>query len=298
MKPFYCILFSPIRPTLEERLSIAFLAVSNNKVYFRYSHDKLSIVKSLIPANGHHLLKSTLSAIDNYVNTKNNKYNSEQLFIDGLDFVNENMFRYEYLEYLNNYSNNLLHFSKPSYIDIDINDDIFDKLYQKYVHTLDKTGKKKENIINIIKESINSKIEGKVNLNKEIDSNIVPNLVVPTKVWFIGKNEIDVTGQVFDFSKQNNFLENDISKHINLLQTFRLNKINYVGTHFITGNEPAKNNIDNHKIWDEIRKLSYIEFVPTNELEQVSTYIKSHNVQPFVPITIEDNTSINDEDIF
>lgn len=297
MKPFYCILFSPIRPTLEERLSIAFLAVSKNKVFFRYSHDKLSIIKSLIPANGHHLLKSTLSAIDNYVHLKNNKYSSEQLFIDGFDFVNENMFRYEYLEYLNNYSNNLLHFSKPSYIDMDITDDIFDKLYQKYIHTLDKTGKKKENIIKIIKESINPKIEGKVNLNKEIDSNIVPNLVVPTKVWFIGKNEIDVTGQAFDFSKQVNFLENDISRHINLLQTFRLNKVGYEGTHFITGNEPSKTNLENHKIWNEIRKLNYIEFVPTNELEQVSTYIKSHNVQPFVPITTVDDFE-SDEDIF
>lgn len=281
MKTFYSILFCPIRPVVDEKLSIALLLRSGDKIYFQFSHDKLKILKELLPDNAFNLLKSSLKNIDEYFALKNSELISQQIIIEGIELYPEKFLRPEYFEYLNNYSNNLLHFSKPKSIDVDVTDETFEKLYSKLIFEPDFINKKKYLVAEKVKRKINPKIQGHVNLDIELTSKQISSLVVPTPVWFIGKNEQDVTGEVIDFDKSTSYLENDIREHLYLLQLLRNTNSKYKGKHFLVGNEPKKNNHTNHSIWTELRNLPYITYLVPNETEEISNYIKSHKVSPY-----------------
>ncbi|WP_276980142.1 hypothetical protein, partial [Flavobacterium filum] len=89
MKPFYSILYCPIRPIVEERLSIALIVRTEDKVYFRFSHDKLKVIKELLPAPAYNLLRTSLNNIDHYIISKGIKNNPNQMLIDGESKVPE-----------------------------------------------------------------------------------------------------------------------------------------------------------------------------------------------------------------
>ncbi len=281
MKTFYSILYCPIRPIVDERLSIALLLRADDKVYFRYSHDKLKVIKELLPEYAFNLLKSSLKNIEEYFNAKNSELISQQIFIEGIDIHPERFLKSEYFEYLNNYTNNLLHFSRPKSIDLAITEDVFDSLYNKLIFESDSIYKKKHLISEKVKQKVNPKIQGYVNLEVELTSKEISSLIVPTPVWFIGKNNNDVTGEVIDFNKATPYLENDIREHLYLLQLLRASNKKYIGKHFLVGNEPNKSNRINHSIWKELRNLSYITYLPPNETENITEYIKIHKVSPY-----------------
>jgi hypothetical protein len=285
MKTFYSILYCPIRPVVDERLSIALLLRADDKVFFRYSHDKLKVIKELLPDSAFNLLKSSLRNIEEYFNVKNSELTSPQIIMEGVDIHPERFLKSEYFEYLNNYSNNLLHFSKPKSIDLQITENVFDSLYNKLIFETDSIYKKKHLIAEKVKQKVNPKIQGHVNLEVQLTSKEIASLIVPTPVWFIGKNNNDVTGEVIDFNKATPYLENDIREHLYLLQLLRTSNIKYKGKHFLVGNEPKKSNHVNHSIWKELRTLSYITYLPSNETEAISEYVKVHKVSPYFDIS-------------
>lgn len=280
MQSFYSIIYCPIRPNQSEKLSIALYAKDADNIFFKYSKDKLNVVKQLIPESAYKLLKAYLKSIESFFNEKEIKNLDVTLFDGQLNKNFENFLQPEYFSYLNKYSNNLLHFSEATPISVSFSEDVFDILYTKYVFSLDVSHDKKLIFDQKIKKKINPKIKDKVNINIELTSKEISGLVVPTEVWFIGKNGIEVTGEVFDFDKSTYYLENDISKYLNLLHTMNELHKRY-GKHFLVGKEPSKTNNPNHSIWDEIRKLSYIEYVDINDVDMISQYVVRQNVLPF-----------------
>ncbi len=281
METFYNILFCPIRPVVDEQLSIALFVRSQNKVFFKYSHDKLKVIKELLPETAFNLLKSSLKNIDTYFNERDRNQNPSQILIDGLEKYPESFLNPKYFEYLNNYSNNLLHFSKPKSLDLIVTEELFEALYNKLIFETDSILKKKIPIIEKVKHKINPKIKEHVNLQVQLTSKQISSLIVPTPVWFIGKNKNDVTGEIIDFDKSTSYLENDIRNYLYLLQSLRNGHEKYKATHFLVGNEPKKINQVNHSIWDELRNLPLITYLPSKETEQITEYIKSHNVSPY-----------------
>jgi hypothetical protein len=280
MNPFYSILYCPIRPIVDERLSIALIVRTEDKVYFRFSHDKLKVIKELLPLPAFNLLKASLNNIEHYISNKAISNDPNQLIIEGESKITERFFQKEYFQYLNSYSNNLLHFSEPKNIDLKINEEIFNNLYWKLIFESDFILDKKELITTKVRNKVNPKIQSHVNIDVQLDSKHISGLIVPTPVWFIGKNEKDVTGEVLDFDKQTHHLENDIREHLYLLNTLR-NSPKYTGTHFFVGKEPKKTNQVNHSIWNGLRGLNFLTYVAPNETEQITEYIKKHAVIPF-----------------
>jgi hypothetical protein len=280
MKTFYSILYCPIRPVVDEQLSIALFIRTNERIFFRYSQDKLKVIKELIPGGAYNLLKSSLRNINDYFEEKNNQINISPLLFIPSD--TERLLQLEYFNYLNKYSNNLLHFSKPTILDLEITNEVFDNLYFKFVFDADEIKGKKHLISEKVRSKINPKIKNNVNLEVELTSNQIKNLVVPTPVWFIGKNDMEVTGEVIDFTKSTHHLENDVRDYLYLLQSLKDTKTSKrYGKHFMVGNEPNKNNFTNHSIWNQVRDLSYITFITSKETDQITNYIHEHKVSPF-----------------
>lgn len=282
MKTFYSILYCPIRPVVDEKLSIALLVRTDQAVFFRYSHDKLKVIKDLLPAPAYNLLKSSLRSIDDYFTAKSTIASQSPLLFGNSEVHTEKFLQPDYFNYLNDYTNNLLHFSKPKTLDLQVTEKVFDSLYFKLIFDADLIIEKKRLLVDKVYSKVNPRIKSRVNLNVELTSGQISHLVIPTPVWFIGKNDREVTGEVIDFNKPTHNLENDVRDYLYVLQSLRDSKRNQAyGKHFLVGNEPAKGNDVNHSIWTDVRKLSYLSFISPKETDVITNYVHEHNVSPF-----------------
>lgn len=290
MESFYAIVYCQVRAVADEKVSLGLLLRSGDDVTFRYSHDKLTIIKELLPDSAYRLLKASLRNMENffleYKEANSINLSANSLFGDllGKSMEAPRFTSSSYINYMNTYSSNLLTFSKPFMLNINsIDDKTYNILYNKFVYESDQIIEHGITIYERVKKKLNPAIRPHVNLDIELTSEEIKNLVVPTRVWFIGQNKVDVTGEIFDFEKKTYFLENEITKHLNLIHTLHQKpKAKGIGTHFLVGKEPSKKLTVNHAIWNNIRNLKYVKYTPMAELDSINKYFLDHNVTPFI----------------
>jgi len=129
MQTYYSILFVPIRPAINEQISIGLLLTNKEQAYSHFSKQKLEIAKRLLPQGGQKLLGYSVELMDAYLKKgtfqkESGKAKGEQTTID-----------LPYIEYLSRYNNNLLIFSPPIPIDIEATEENFWRLYADFVDT-------------------------------------------------------------------------------------------------------------------------------------------------------------------
>lgn len=281
MNTFYSILYVPIRPALDEKVSIALFIRQGEKVMFHYSPNKLNIIKQLIPNEAFNLLKMSLRNMNQYLQDMERKFDSNRLTLndkDSIRFIGEN-----YFNYLSKYSNNLLTYSEPKSIDVELTEEIYTKLFEKYIFEMDLPVQKEKKVTvhQRVRTVLFPKIKEHVNVDRHLTAREIHNLFAPTDVDFIGRNNVPVAGQTLDFQKSHHFLENDIARFIGLTKAFELND-EKSGKYYIIGTEPSKKKLpEQHLSWKTIHESSFLEFVPVNELDRIDVYMKTHDVKPY-----------------
>lgn len=285
MNTFYSILYVPIRPAVDEKVSVALFFRQDREVFFHYSNTKLNIIKQLIPSSAFSLLKTYLRNIEGQIS----KMDDHVIDSGRLDLKDKKSGRFideSYFNYLSQYSNNLLSFSKPKSINLAANQEVFEKLFEKYVFELDLTEEivKKPTIFQKVRKELYPRIKGHVNIDRHLTSHDVPNLFASTDVDFIGKNDAPVAGHTFDFEKKSYFLDNDVARFVGLTKAFELNG-GLNGKYYVIGKEPSKNSHPSqHQTWKTIFDSNFLEFVPLREIEKIDGYMKEHHVQPYFEI--------------
>lgn len=275
MKPFYSILQVPTRPAGQEQLNIGLLLVGDSASYFRFSSKKLEFVKKLIPDNSYILLRSYLFNLAEKIKTENDALRSR--------FRNT-----DFISYLSAYNNNLITFSKPLPIDIEVNVRTYQALFEKFIFPIEldveEEGKiqKTDSLHKQLKKNLYPRIKEHVNLDQILTTKEIPSLLVPSvKVSFIGQNNIPVAGQGVDFEKPADQITTNISRLITLIKAFE--EESKTGQYYIIGREPDKKSFkEQHDNWLHIKNSNLIEFVDVSETEKISQYIEQHNVKPFV----------------
>ena len=128
MKSHYSILSAVVRPEIQEKISIGLLLVSADELFFSFSKNKISILKSLLDPSLYKFLNETIRQIDLAVSSENSK--KETLFANNDHSM---QFSESYLSYMNRYSNNLINFSSPVQIDLPANVSLCNFLFKKYI---------------------------------------------------------------------------------------------------------------------------------------------------------------------
>lgn len=272
MKTFYSILYCTIRPNLDERISIGLFMANDRECYFHYSKDKLNIIRDLLSADAFQLLKSNLKAIESLaINCQTDQLNVYK----GKSFLAEG-----YFNYLSVYANNLLTYSKPIEINIELNQVRFDQLFEKFVYRLVLSHKDKGNRIEDTRKRLSNSIKDHVNFDIELTANDIKGLIVPARVSFIGQNDVKVAGEMNDFSKSINFLKQQVNAHLYLVDKIMDNHKD--AKFFFIGDEPSKSLKENHEIWKSIKEFKTLDLVPTKEVEKVEEYMITHQVEPLI----------------
>jgi len=275
MKTFYSILSLNIKPEINERLSVGMIMIFQEKVYFHYSKQKLSIIQNLIGKETYKSALDYLKLIENAVTS--NKIQNQSL--DTLNLKVENkydrIFSKQYIDYLSRYNNNLMSFGSTNFIDLEATEQIFQTLFVKLI---DKTAfdiiDDKVRLIDNFKKEYYPKVKSYFNIEKEIDSSDYSGLITPVKIDLMGKNEIEVFAQSIDFEKKIQSIEFNIGSLLQLNRAFPNSK------QFILGYEPNKQIEINHRIWNNIRSISDFEYVDISEAGRIEEYALSHGVTP------------------
>ena len=276
MKTIYSILYVNLNTTLNERVSIGVLVSDGSKNYFKFSSDKLSAFKGILNNERYGLVKSYLKSIDKEI-VSDNIVDSDKLFIKRdfkSDWINES--------YLSRYSNNIIQFSEPKTIDVDLNDNTFKRIFEKYIFKFseDANVQPEFNVHSIVKKQLFPKIQKRVNIEKTLTSDDFENLFAPIDIDFIGVNGIPVAGQTIDFEKSHYYLENDVTRFVSLTKAIELEGDSR-GKYFVLGREPQKRVNKNHLLWEHIRDTEFLEFVDISEVGIIEDYIQKNNVRPF-----------------
>ena len=117
MKTIYSILYVPLNTALDEKISIGMIMTNGKEHYFRYSVDKLHAIKGIINSDKIHIVKSYLKSLEKEVNF----VDDNTLFYEELN-NNSKWINEKYLSYLSKYSNNVIQFSSPKFIDLDFDE--------------------------------------------------------------------------------------------------------------------------------------------------------------------------------
>ncbi len=279
MNTYYSIVSVATKPQLNEKFNIGLLCVTPENTFFRFSKHKFKIVSKLLSAQGRTLALSALEGMDEQINS--------QRVLPGMfsEMKQENvgLVAEPYIGYLSRYNNNLIQFSAPERIDLNIDNEVYKALFKKYIFSeevFDIIEKPKKRSFTKVRNQFRKAAEPYANTNFDVTEEIVHNLVVPVNVDVFGKNGAFVSGQSLDFSKNIASLQSEISSFLYL--TEHTLKVDQESKSFVLGDEPTRELSVNHQLWQNIRKTNLVEFVPVNESERIIEYMKEKGVAPIV----------------
>ncbi|WP_417265063.1 hypothetical protein [Brumimicrobium sp.] len=130
MKTYYSIVSIATNSILNEKSNIGLLCVTPENTFFHFSEVKFNIIAKLLSKNGK---KLALSAIQGMAEQINRRPQEEG------DFSNEKQEKLSavsesYISYLSRYNNNLVQYSSPVTIDVEVNGEVFKTLFRKYIY--------------------------------------------------------------------------------------------------------------------------------------------------------------------
>ncbi|MHA4896258.1 hypothetical protein ACXZ1K_16010 [Pedobacter sp. PWIIR3] len=272
MKTFYSILYCAIRPNLDEKVSIGFFMGNEQNCRFEYSAEKLAVIKELFSESAYSSIKLHLRSLT--------KLSQECQNDEMHAYMGHRLLREEYFNYLSKYAQNLIVYSEPSRIDLDLTEPIFKKLFEKFIFSFPQSVEHTIKPIDQARKTLSKSIAEFVNFDIELKKDVVPGLLVPAKIWFIGKNEVQVTGESKDFNGVAHFIQQQINAHMFLIDKIRETKDGKNGHFFFIGDEPSKELKENHKLWKAVKESKILDLVPSCEIEKVEKYMFDHGVEP------------------
>lgn len=283
MKTTYSIVSAVIRPEIGEQITIGLLLIGVEKIYFKFSKDKLNVTKELLPNNTYKFLKETLVNIQKQVE-KHNSY-ADTLLVEEMK---SRMFEESYLDYLSIYNNNLLQFSKPRSIESTGDKSLFQMLFNKYIDaSLFSFEELKKKEIDYVKSSYLPVLKNFYNIDQQVSHNEFKNLPMSVTIDMIGKNEVVVYAQWIDLQRPNYHILNDIGTIL------LLNKaLEKKDQKFIVTKEPEKKLFpQQHDFWCNLRKNEFAEYVDISEAKRILDYATAHQVRPLFAIQNDIDTN-------
>lgn len=273
MKTFYSILSAVINPISGEKISLGLLLSDGNSSLFDYSNNRLSMISSVLNHENKRFIRQYIQSIEIVLNKID--VNQEQISI--LNNEGKNVILNEsYVEYLSIYNKNVISFSKPVSINVEVNEFTFNTLFAKFIDEDAIVAEQTIKPIKIVKDEFSSKVKSYFTIEKEFTINQFSQLFLPVTIDLYGKNERFVFGQFLDLEKAVNHIKSDYFDFDQIITVHPKNSQKY-----LISSEPNKDKFQiQHKFWQEIRKSKQQEFVDISEIERIQDYAKLHGVVP------------------
>lgn len=287
MKSIFSIIRFINNPLSKENIAIGLILISQGKVYFKYSNEKLQLI-SRINSDSYKLLDFNLDKINDSIK-KDNINDIEYLF------KQEQSFSKEYLERLSIYNNGMIQFDKPVGINMDFDEIKFNDFFKRYIElNLNRSNDKviNQQFDNKIKKVFRSPLKDVIDIDIKLKNGQIPSLFFDYKLDGLGVNGVLYSVKSIDLNceKQIDSIRKEISELESLNRRIDLfgktegydenkNKHYLVIDPYI-GNKPSYKKLYN--ILSEQKEGDYpYKIINTNELENVTSEIKHSNAKKF-----------------
>lgn len=248
MKSFYSIIRFVNNPLSKENLAIGLIMISNDKIFYKFSNEKIQLVNKINPLN-FKLLEYTIDKVSNFI--KSELENDISLFSD------DNKVNFGYLKRLSIYNNGFLQFDNPSLINIDFDKVKFEDFFHKYIDLVIRPVEEKlvdNKFSKTIYEVFREPLKDIINIDYKVKRAEIPNLFFDYKLDGIGYNGIIYSVKSIDLNSERPI--DQIRKDISELESLNP-RIDLFGKS--KGFDPNKN--EHYLVIDEYKgkKASYRE---------------------------------------
>jgi hypothetical protein len=288
MKSFYSIIRFVNNPLSKENLAIGLIMISNNKVYYKFSNEKIQLVNKINPSN-FKLLEYTIDKISNFIKNENELEKKVSLFSD------DNKVNFEYLKRLSIYNNGFLQFDNPSIINIDFDEVKFHDFFHKYIDLVIKPVEKKK-IDNIfskrVRQIFQEPLKDIIDIDYKVKKAEIPNLYFDYKLDGIGYNGIVYSVKSIDINSERkiDLIRKDISELESLnpridlfskLKGFDPSK----NKHYLVIDKYKGTKASYHELYDILSGQNSFDcnynLINSDELKDVTSDIKKTNAHKF-----------------
>jgi len=285
MKSFYSIVRFYSNSLSKENIAIGLLMISDGKLFFRFSEDKIDFVSKLNPSSSK-LLNFSLSQIKNSLIEPTLKH--EKLIVD------DELFNLSYLERLSNYNNGILQFDKPILINQTYNEDKFNSFFSKYISVI----KEKEVEISLnnsifynqIKSSFYDPLKDIIDVDKTIKKKEIPSLYFNYHLDGIGVNGAITTVKAVDINSNKPL--NQIQKIISEFESFNMHidkfgrskNINDPSRHYLVMDKYIGNKVsylDLYTILADKANFDFYQLVGTNDINKIVDEVRIKKSKKF-----------------
>jgi hypothetical protein len=259
--------------------------ISDGKLFFRFSEDKIDFVSKLNPSSSK-LLNFSLSQIKNSLIEPTLKH--EKLIVD------DELFNLSYLERLSNYNNGILQFDKPILINQTYNEDKFNSFFSKYISVI----KEKEIEISLnnsifynqIKSSFYDPLKDIIDVDKTIKKKEIPSLYFNYHLDGIGVNGAITTVKAVDINSNKPL--NQIQKIISEFESFNMHidkfgrskNINDPSRHYLVMDKYIGNKVsylDLYTILADKANFDFYQLVGTNDINKIVEEVRIKKSKKF-----------------
>lgn len=195
MKSFYSIVRFINNSLTNENLAVGIVLISGKDVFYKFSAEKVNLVKRINPLNVS-LLEYTLDKIKSFIDAE--ILSKKPLFSDLT-------FNVEYLERLSIYNNGFLKFDKPSGINISFDKEKFDNFFKRYIELNIEIPPKPiidRSFTNAVNKVFSEPLKDKIDINYKMEKGIIPNLFFEYKLDGIGMNGVIYTVKSIDLNSE------------------------------------------------------------------------------------------------
>lgn len=280
MKNFLSTIYIETNSATAEKISIGLIVVTEHKVFFKYSKNKLKIAEKLLGSSIENLVKFSLNTIKEKVAATNADLakQSQKLFSPVSFFTDE------YIKYLNRYSQGLLQYDAPKPYVAEVNPTIFESLFATFI-SKEESNKDRNTFYHQTKNKIKkSDMMERINLDYRLSPAKIPSLIAQESITIISKNGNILAGELIDFTaniemvKQNIYEFEAIVKSLKIFEKQHINNKNNTNYYALFNAPEPKSDqekflnhlksLDANSINFQLEEASYIETLEEKILKE------------------------------
>lgn len=280
MKNFLSTIYIETNSATAEKISIGLIVVTEHKVFYKYSKNKIKIAEKLLGSSIENLVKFSLNTIKEKVAATNADLakQSQKLFSPVSFFTDD------YIKYLNRYSQGLLQYDAPKPYVAEVNPTIFESLFATFI-SKEESNKDRNTFYHQTKNKIKkSDMMERINLDYRLSPAKIPSLIAQESITIISKNGNILAGELIDFTaniemvKQNIYEFEAIVKSLKIFEKQHINNKNNTNYYALFNKPEPKSDqekflnhlksLDANSINFQLEEASYIETLEQKILKE------------------------------
>jgi hypothetical protein len=282
MKKFYTIIQLAPNKAAGDTVAIGMLLFDGSKLKYYISDKKKNISLKL--------LNDKNVDIDFFIKQITNKCDIINSDIDERNLFNkyDKISDVSYINYLSNYSNGLLQFSKPTVFFDEVDDFKFNNLINLFFNeTIFKNEIVIHNEINIeaiVQNELIKKVTNKIHTNYKFSPNNLNSIYFPFEMDCIGLNGSLIGAKSMSFEKSKTTLDKNLSHYFTLISMLssKYNKSLKDNKFYLITEEPSEINSEEHSVWESIIKNELVTLIHPEQSNIIADLVFEKNASKFL----------------